>query len=185
MEVEVRIKLSVNTVLNGISVSETIPAGWVIGEIESDGATLRQDGQIMEWLFLEKFDTSGVDSSREIVYKLTAPATEPSELTQSTIQGFLGSSSPRIRQEIAGEDRLTLVRVLPVPVVISRWDSLNSMLDPTLGELIAFDQIQYAVSLWLSGEAVPFSGGATIDLLMIQDLIAYWLTASSVHDPLP
>jgi len=185
MEVMVHVKLSVNTILHGLSISETLPLGWTFVEVDNDGATLRKNEQTMEWLFLEKFDANGVNSSREIVYKLTAPSVEPTELTQSTIHGVLGSSSPRLLQTIAGDDRLTLVKSLPVPVVISRWNAEDSVLAPCLGELIAFDQIQYAVSLWLSGDAVPHSGGAVIDLLMIQDLIAYWLTDSSVHDPLP
>jgi hypothetical protein len=62
---------------------------------------------------------------------------------------------------------------------------MESVLEPCLLEGIAFDQIQYAVSLWLSGGEVPLSGGAKIGLLTMQDLIAYWLTGSSVHDPLP
>ncbi|RLE37325.1 hypothetical protein DRJ12_03060, partial [Candidatus Acetothermia bacterium] len=77
------------------------------------------------------------------------------------------------------------VRELPIPVVISRWDTANGKLDPCLGELVGFDQIQYAISLWLSGEAVPYTDNKSIDLVTIQDLIAYWLTGSSVHDPLP
>jgi hypothetical protein len=45
--------------------------------------------------------------------------------------------------------------------------------------------VQYAVALWLSGDTVPNTGGQRVDLITIQDLIAYWLTGSSVHDPLP
>jgi len=80
---------------------------------------------------------------------------------------------------------VTVTKVFPVPVIISRWNTSESALDPCLGELIAFDQINYAISLWYSGAEVPGSGGLTIDLLTMQDLIAYWLTDSSVHDPLP
>jgi len=183
--VQVSIVLSVNTLLNGLSVSETIPVGWTFTEVDNDGATLRRNGQTMEWLFLEKFLDDGINAQREIQYTLTSPATITDDLVQSNVHGTVGSSSPRVSLTILGDDRVTVVKVLPVPVVISRWNTTDSNLDPCLLELIAFDQIQYAVSLWLSGDEVPSAGGATIGLLTMQDLIAYWLTSSSVHDPLP
>jgi len=183
--VSVSIVLSVNTLLNGLSVSEVIPVGWTFAEVDSDGAVLRKDGQTLEWLFLEKFLDDGVNAQREIKYTLTAPASISDELVQSNIHGIVGSSSPRVSLTVSGDDRVTAVKVLPVPVVISRWNTLESVLDPCLQEMIAFDQIQYAVSLWLSGAEVPSAGGVSIDLPLIQDLIAYWLTNSSVHDPLP
>lgn len=183
--IQVSIVLSVNTLLNGLSVSETIPVGWTFAEVDSDGATLRRNGQTMEWLFLEKFLDDGINAQREIKYTLTSPATIADDLVQANVNGVVGSSSPRVTLAISGDDRVTVVKVLPVPVVISRWNTTDSKLDPCLMELIAFDQIQYAVSLWLSGAEVPSAGGLMIDLLTMQDLIAYWLTDSSVHDPLP
>jgi len=183
--VDVSIVLSVNTLLNGLSVSETIPTGWTFAEVDNDGATLRRNGQTMEWLFLEKFLDDGINAQREIQYTLTSPSTIADDLVQSNVHGVVGSSSPRVSLTISGDDRVTVVKVLPVPVVISRWNTTDSKLDPCLKELIAFDQIQYAISLWLSGAEVPSAGGVSIDLMIMQDLIAYWLTDSSVHDPLP
>jgi len=183
--VDVSIVLSVNTLLNGLSVSETIPTGWTFAEVDNDGATLRRNGQTMEWLFLEKFLDDGINAQREIQYTLTSPSTIADDLVQSNVHGVVGSSSPRVSLTISGDDRVTVVKVLPVPVVISRWNTTDSKLDPCLKELIAFDQIQYAISLWLSGAEVPSAGGVSIDLMTMQDLIAYWLTDSSVHDPLP
>jgi|GEM_PF-542457 len=183
--VEVSIVLSVNTLLSGLSVSETIPVGWTFAEVDNDGATLRQNGQTMEWLFLEKFLNDDINAQREIKYTLTSPATIDDDLVQANVHGLVGSSGPRVSLTISGDDRITVVKLLPVPVVISRWNTIDFKLDACLQELIAFDQIQYAVSLWLSGDEVPFTGGATIDLMMMQDLIAYWLLNSSVHDPLP
>jgi PKD repeat protein len=182
--VNVTLSLGLNTTVNGLSITETIPAGWTFAPIESDGATLRQDGQTIEWLFLEKFIPDGGNSRREIRYTLTAPSAVD-EMQQATIAGKLASSSPRVTQTIAGEDRVTALSVLPIPVVISRWDIVAKTVDPYLGETIGFDQIQYAVSLWVSGEIVPYTSDMTITLATMRDLIAYWLTGSSVHDPLP
>lgn len=183
--IDVSIVISVNTLLNGLSISETIPSGWTFAEVDNDGATLRKNGDTMEWLFMEKFVDDGINAQREIKYTLTSPSTINDERVQSSIRGIVGSSSPRVSLPVSGDDRVTVVKILPVPVVISRWNTTDAILEPCLLEQIAFDQIQYAVSLWLSGGEVPMSGGAIVDLLTIQDLIAYWLTGSSVHDPLP
>jgi len=182
--VNVTLTVSLNTTVNGLSVTEMIPAGWAFTLVESDGATLKEQGLTIEWLFLEKFVPDGVNSQREIHYTLTAPETV-GEMLQGNISGRIGSSSPRFTQTLAGDDRVTASSVLPVPVVISRWDVEAEAIDPHLGETIGFDQIQYGVSLWLSGGVVPNTGGMTITLATMQDLIAYWLTGSSVHDPLP
>jgi len=183
--VTVTVTITANTEVNGLSVTETIPDGWTFTAVDDDGATRREAGGAIEWIFFEKLIYDDVDSKREIRYTLTAPSAAPADPEQFAITGDIGSSSPRFSQAIGGEDKLTLVRELPIPVVISRWDAANGKLDPCLGELVGFDQIQYAVSLWLSGEAVPHTDNKSIDLATIQDLIAYWLTGSSVHDPLP
>ncbi len=184
--ITVTVDLAANTTLNGLAVSETLPAGWTFAVVDNDGATMRQSGATVEWLFLERFTDASADAHRTIKYTLTAPSAELSQnVEQASIAGFIGSSSPRIRQTIGGEDKLTIVRYLSVPVAISRWDVDRQALDLCRGEQIGFDQIQYAVSLWLSGGTVPHTDNKSIDLLGMQDLIAYWLTASSVHDPLP
>jgi PKD repeat protein len=180
----VTVNLDLNATVNGLSISETIPVGWAFTEVENDGATIRRNGQTIEWLFLEKFVADDINSQREIHYTLTAPDAV-GEMQQSTISGTVASSSPRFKQTIAGDDRVTVTPVLPITVVISRWDIVEAAVDPHLGETIGFDQIQYSVSLWLSGDAVPLTGDLTIGLATMQDLIAYWLTGSSVHDPLP
>jgi PKD repeat protein len=184
--VTVTLSLRANTTLNGLAVSETLPAGWTFRSVETDGATLRQSGSTAEWLFVEKFTGTGPDSQREIRYTLTAPSSSPkAEADPVAIRGSVGSSSPRLLQTITGEDRVVLAKYLSIPIMISRWNVETSAIDLCLRELIGFDQIQYAVSLWLSGASVPYTNNGKIDLVMIQDLIAYWLTGSSVHDPLP
>lgn len=186
--VDVVISITINTTLNGLAVSEMVPVGWTFVEEDSDRATLRQSGQTVEWLFVEKLLADQANVQREIRYRLVAPSTmASSDLEQASIQGWLGSSSPRLEQPILGEDKLTLTRCLPIPVVISRWNTETEKLqlcEPE-PEVIDFSEIQKAVSLWLAGETVPYTSDETIDLAMMQDLIAYWLTGSSVHDPLP
>lgn len=183
--VSVCIEISAFDTVNGLSVTEVIPDGWTFISVSNDGATMRQSGDTIEWIFLEKLMESGTDTKREIEYTLIASESAPSADEPLTVQGWIGSSAPRMSLPIVGEDRITLVSVLTIPVVVSRWDVENDVLNPCLQELVSFKQVQYAVSLWLSGGEVPYTGGLTVTLSDLQDLIAFWLTASSVHDPLP
>ncbi|MGB2983022.1 MAG: VWA domain-containing protein [Candidatus Bipolaricaulia bacterium] len=188
--VDITLLIDVKGMLNGLAIVETIPAGWTFVEGDNDGATARQTGTIAEWLFVEKLVGEEINSQREIRYTLQAPADAvagESGLAQASIQGSVASSSPRFEQTILGEDKLSVAKFLPIPIVISRWDTDTSELrlcepDP---EVIDFAEIQYAVSLWLSGNSVPQTDNRAIDIVLMQDLIAYWLTGRSVHDSLP
>jgi hypothetical protein len=173
-----------------MAVVENFPAGWTFIEGDNDAATVRLSGNSAEWLFVEKLVGDAADSQREIRYSLQAPvsvSTGGSGVAQASIQGSMGSSSPRFTQPILGEDKLTVVEYLPIPIVISRWDTDADELKlcEAEPEIIDFAEIQFAVSLWLSGETVPQTSNQTIDIMMMQDLIAYWLTRRSVHDSLP
>ena len=184
--VEVVLLVDIQGMLNGLAIVEAFPDGWTFVEGENDASTVRTPGNTAEWLFVQKLSGDGTDLQREIRYGLRAPDSA-SGIEEVAIHGTIGSSSPRFEHPVLGEDKITLVEFLPIPVVISRWDTDADQLmlceaDP---EIIDFAEIQYAVSLWLSGAAVPQTDNRTIDVAMMQDLIAYWLTGRSVHDPLP
>ena len=191
--ITVTVSITANTVVHGLTLHETTPVGWVFTPIDNGRATFREE--TTDWLFLETLVEGDV---HVISYTLTAQCTPLSTdmdpisnqevevgRARATINGTVGSSSPRLSQMVLGEDKITRVATLSVPVVISRWGTEQGAIDLCLPDEIAFDQIQYAVALWLSGDSVPHTGGQMIDRGMIQDLIAYWLTDTSVHNPLP
>ena len=176
--VTVTVMITANTAVHGLTLHEQVPDGWTFAEGDNR-ATFRKE--TTDWLFLETL----LDGDKRVIqYTLTAPQT-CSDSVAASFNGLVESSSPRLSQMVLGEDKVALSPLLPVPVVISRWDSENGRIDLCLPERIAFDQIQYAVSLWLSGNVVPYTDNLVIDLDMIRDLIAYWLTDTSVYDPLP
>ncbi len=191
-KVKVTVTITANTTLNGLSLEETIPQSWSFTALNNGHATLRpwhpnagEKSHECDWLFMETLKDG---DKRVISYTLTAPAAPqfgPSGQMQFAINGTVGSASPQLEQMVLGEDKITLVKYLPIPVVISRWDTANNKIDLCLPPQISFDQIQYAVSLWISGDGVPYTDNAHIDLAAMRDLIAYWLQGISVHDPLP
>ena len=177
--VKVTITITANTEVHGLTLHEDIPTGWTFAEVSNASATFRKD--TMDWLFMETL----VDGdTRTIEYTLTAPAT-CTEPVKAAIGGIVKSSSPRLSRMVLGEDKVALVPTLPIGVVISRWDTDAGKINLCLPEQISFEQIQYAVSLWLSGDPVVYTGNKVVTLDDIRDLIAYWLTDTSVHDPLP
>ena len=180
--VTVTVTITANTEVHGLTLHEEIPAGWTFTPVDNGSATLREASH--DWLFMETLKDG---DQRAVVYTLTAPTTPLSDHGQEQVSltGNVGSSSPRLSQMVLGEDKVARVDTLPVLVVISRWDTEKNAIDLCLPPQVGFDQIQYAVSLWISGDEVPYTNGATIDLATMQDLIAYWLTDTSVHDPLP
>ncbi len=186
--VNVTVVISANASLDGMAVTESIPTGWTFRSIETDGATLKSSATAAEWVFYERF-TGGVENAkRQIRYELTSPPAAPAEERQFlTLRGAILSSSPRLMETTLGEDKITLLKYLSVPVAVSCWDSKTSAVDVRLGVSgkIAFDQIQYAVTVWTNGGVVPRTNNGTVSLLTLDDLIAYWLTGSSVYDPLP
>lgn len=185
--VTVTVTILANTEVHGLTLRETVPEGWTFEPEDNGRATMRKDGETIYWLFLETLLDGDV---RTIRYTLTAPSTPLSDppdhrREQVSIQGVVGSSSPRLSQMVRGEDKVSRVATLPIPVVISRWETEQEKIELCLPEQISFDQIQYAVSLWLSGDPVPLTDNQVVDLDVIQDLIAYWLTDTSVHVLLP
>lgn len=182
--VTVTVTLQANTELQGLTLHETIPAGWTVSPVDHGRATFRPE--TADWIFLEPLKD---DDIRVIRYTLTAPTTGAvkagEERGELAINGLVGSSSPRVSRAVVGEDKITCAAILPIPVVIARWDSDANRINLCLPDEISFDQIQYAVSLWLAGTPVPQTGNQRIDIRMMQDLIAYWLTKRSVFEPLP
>ncbi|MCD6495068.1 VWA domain-containing protein [Candidatus Bipolaricaulota bacterium] len=177
--VKVTITITANTQVHGLTVHEDVPDGWTFAEAYNASATFRKE--TTDWLFMETLEDG---DTRVIGYTLTAPAT-CTERAKAAIGGMVKSSSPHLSRMVLGEDKVALVPTLPIKVVISRWDSDQGKINLCLPEQISFDQIQYAVSLWLSGEPVTYTGEKAVTLDDIRDLIAYWLTDTSVHDPLP
>lgn len=177
--IKVTITITANTEVHGLTLHEDIPAGWTFAEAYNASATFRKE--TTDWLFMETLEDG---DTRTIEYALTAPAT-CTELMKAAIGGIIQSSSPRLSRMVLGEDKVALVPTLPIKVVISRWDSDQGKISICLPDQISFDQIQYAVSLWLSGGSVTYTGDKVVTLEDIRDLIAYWLTDTSVHDPLP
>ena len=192
--IDVAITIDINTEIHGLVIHEVTPIGWTVELTENTRATPHNDSvnHAIDWLFLETLRDGDV---RTIQYRLTAPT--GGFTSDQNAEGYLGgrdsvtivgigsSSSPQFAQQLAGEDKITRVEYVSAPVAITHWDTAQQSLDICLPAEFSFDQIQYAVSLWLSGGVVPHTGGAVVDLMLIQDLIAYWLTDTSVYDPLP
>jgi PKD repeat protein len=186
--VKVKVTITANATIRGLTLHEAYPAGWTLAEVDNAGATFRKG--TTDWVFPEVLSDGDV---RVISYALTspsqaAPPTSPEkEPRGETLSGVVASSSPRLSIHVLGEDKLVLRATLPIPIAIGYYDVTAGRLAPCLegGGIISFAQLQYAISLWVSDQAVPYTGGLKVDSQSLRDLTAYWLTGTWVWNPLP
>jgi hypothetical protein len=102
----------------------------------------------------------------------------------------------------SGDGQITLDDGFSAKVVVAHWnkDATNPVtgsqgaLDLTAfpNHTITFDQIQAAISWWLNNQAIPYTSAvnkdatnAKLDFSIVETLVAYWLTNTSVFNPLP
>ncbi|MFB6285633.1 MAG: PKD domain-containing protein [Candidatus Bipolaricaulia bacterium] len=181
----VTIDLQVNVPVNGLGLDENVPDGWSVTVVENSTAQLRSDE--LQWLFSETLEPG---DTRTIVYDVTVPEFDNPGTFQ--LEGTVSSASPNLNVAVEGDTDVEIVPGFSIPVVIAHWDTSNDMLD-----LAAFpdhtvnkNQILQAVAWWQEGTNVPNTQDAAgnkqaIDFAVIQKLVAYWLTDTSVFEELP
>ncbi len=181
----VTVQIRANTRIHGAGLDENVPQDWVVRPIDNSTAELRLED--LQWLFTEVLEPGTV---KTIVYEVTVPDDE----TPGTyrIDGTLSSASPRVSLPVTGDTQIEILSGFPIRVVIAHWDGSNRSLDlqgfPT--HKIDLNQILQAISWWREGMEVPFTEDAAgnkqkIDFRTMQELVAYWLTDTSVFEPLP
>lgn len=199
---KVTLDIQINTALNGLGVEEDLPTGWTIKPLESGKASLHSQGTSNQWIFVEKL-TAG--DTRRIVYQVIVPGPDSSGKLATTsqagvyqISGLASSALPELSLKIVGEGQIQVDAGFSAKVVVAHW---NKDANGGAGSLdlagfpkhtISFDQIQAAISWWLSGKGVPNTSGTNkdsdnvqLDFKTVETLVAYWLTGVSVFDALP
>lgn len=206
--IRVYLEVRVNRDVLGLGVQERWPKDIIAPDTkvedvtekvleEPHGGTFRAPppgGTIIEWVFSERLAAGTV---KKIVYEVKL--SESAEIDSPTLQGSVLSKVPDINVPTEGTNSFQLVEGLPIKVVVAHYiarpdiPSEEERIDPRDDNLISFFQIQKAVSWWLAtgwstiGESaiVPGTGGKTIDLATMQELIAYWLSNTPVDQSLP
>ncbi|MCS6903281.1 MAG: PKD domain-containing protein [Candidatus Bipolaricaulota bacterium] len=193
-KVLVTLSIRANTRINGFSVVERIPKGWEYNLLPAESGVPKQKkpGEI-SWVFLETLDVGQV---RTIQYELTVPEPDSPTSKVEKLSGVVSSAAPAFEQTISGETEINIVTRLPMRVVFARMDTSDAanprVVLSSANNIITFDQIQLAVSFfWLEDREVKNreAGGKVvfgkIDLKTLQELVAYWLTETSVFESLP
>jgi len=175
---EVTVRIEVKMDLHGLGLDEDLPAGWEVTLVENAGATYYAAEN--QWLFMEDLPAGTV---KEVVYRVHVP--KEAEVGIYDIKGSVSSASPKFEMHILGESQVEIAQCLPVSWVIARWDVQKDEFDIQLGDKISFEQIQLAVAWWLEQRPVPYTCNAVIDLQLMEELVAYWLTDTPVYAPLP
>ncbi len=206
--IRVYLEIRVNRDVLGLGVREEWPQNIIAPDTkveditekvfgEPHGGTLRPPppgGTTIEWIFPERLAAGTV---KKIVYEVKL--SESAEIDSPTLTGFVISKVPDIQTPTGGTSSFQLVEGLPIKVVVAHYITRPDIppeeerIDPKDDNLISFYQIQRAVSWWLAtgwstiseSPIVPGTGGKQINLEIMQELIAYWLSNTPVDQPLP
>lgn len=197
----VTLEIEINALINGMGVNEnineSIPEGWTITPISNAGARFKElntPTKELQWVFLEVLEPS---TTRTIVYEVKVP----SDMIQQGVfvfKGIVTSVSPDIESNTAGDGQVEVKGMLPIEMVISRWDTgtngsesesvdgaVFGSLNLQLSNKITFEQVQVAIGWWLNDTPVPNTGNEQIDFITMQSIIARWLTGTPIYETLP
>ncbi len=181
----VTLDIQVTKKLTGLGVDENVPSGWTVKAIENSTANVRLEDT--QWLFSEVLEPG---TAKRIVYEVTVPASSRAGIFR--IDGTASSALPELSLPVTGDSEIEILSGFSIPVAVAHWNVSNQTLDlkgfPT--HKIDLNQILRAISWWREGSDVPSTESETgqrqkIDFKTMQSLVAYWLTDTSVFDPLP
>ncbi|MBI1730880.1 PKD domain-containing protein [Candidatus Acetothermia bacterium] len=197
---EVTLEIRINATINGLGIDEDLPSidsssTWSATAI--DNSTAEFLASKTQWLFSEILRAG---DERKIIYDVTVPNAQKLNFVTGTlsqtyaITGKITSASPPIAKDntVKGESQIKILRGFPIEIIVAHYDTNTGKLDlkqfPT--HKISQSQIDQARMWWRNATQVPSSEDATgqqqvIDLAMMNRLTAYFLTQTSVFDPLP
>lgn len=183
--IRVTIEIRVNAKIHGLGLDEDIPSGWEFNGVEDGSAQFRKED--LQWIFNEVLEPG---MRKTIIYEVKIP--EEEEANTYWIDGKIISALPKFKRDVEGDRQIEVLTGFPIRVVVAHWDVAKNELDlrafPT--HIIDDRQIEKAREWWREGIEVPYTEDEdgkrkVIDLEMMQELEAYWLTGTSVFEPLP
>jgi len=184
----VTLEIEPRTDLEGVGVRETLPFGWRVHPIETEGAVFKQSDN--EWVFTERL-TEG--STIVLVYEVTVPPAD--RLYSDTlptcfeIAGIFQATVPGFEIPIPGDSLLEISTAIPIPTAIAHLipgsrDTADEI-DLRLDQRIARSQLDRALEFWSTDSVVPWTEGEIIDLPMIEKLTAIYEVCLEVDESLP
>jgi PKD repeat protein len=189
----VTLTIQINQKLFGLGIEENFPdSNWQMSKQEGGSASFKNAPTTrLQWLYREELAPG---TTKTIVYEV--------KINQGgkggKIAGTAASAFPAFDHNITGEGAIKVLDKLPLRILLSRWSdkadpsaqASSESEDPLslrLGDRLTLAQILLAVKWWLEDSAPQrFKDRASgaLDFKTMQELIAYWLTDTSVHENL-
>lgn len=175
--------------LAGVGLQENLPVGWEIKPLENAGAAFKRSS--VQWVFV---DTIRANTTKVISYEVTVP--ESDQLIATTLPvcftftGTFQAMTPFLEIPVEGDDRIEITDALPIKTAIAHlvphvgYDT-EDRIDLRLSQKIDPQQLARALEMWTFDEVVPWTQGATLDLVMMKELSAYAYTCTPVDVMLP
>lgn len=157
-----------NRTLMGFGVDEKIPKSWKVTSESGEGVVFKPATN--RWVVRRPILP---DENFTINYRVKVPlkfSIGKHLLNGEIEEGWSGNSIT-----IRGDHSLRTVNKLPPSVVISRWNVEKGKLDLTMNNYITSSQSEKAISFWVKGLVVPFTGGKKITFSSVKEIMALHL----------
>ena len=181
----VEVDVTVGVPSNGLGVEETLPEGWVVEPVQSDGGIFKFTGNTAQWVFPKQLK---INENRRIIYDVRVPSAETIDepLPQVfSISGTVQSSSPSFSAPVTGERDVRIVSCLSPATAFAHLELGEGQVDLRGSETISTEQMRRALSDWQQGAGVLGTCDNTMSHDQLLTVVRHHLLSIPVDEALP
>jgi len=173
-EFHVTVKISPgNRTLMGLGLDEQLPESWKVVPERKEDIVFKPD--TARWIVKRPIFPG---ENFTISYRVKVPLKFGTE--EALLEGELEESWSDKTISLRGDGSTETVTELPPRVVISRWNVEAGKLDLGMDNYISSSQSEKAISLWVKGLDVPFTGGEKISFSTVREIMALHLKGEPI-----
>ncbi len=173
-EFHVTVKISPdNRTLMGLGLDENLPENWKVVPESEENIVFRPDTE--RWIVKRPIFPG---ENFTISYRVKVPLEFGVE--EVLLEGEIEEGWSKRTISLRGDGSTETVKELPPRVVISRWNVENGKLDLSMDNYISPLQSEKAISLWVRGLDVPFTGGEKISFSTVKEILALHLEGEPI-----
>ena len=162
-----------NRTLMGLGLDEKLPESWEVVPESKENIVFKPDTE--RWIVKRPIYPG---ENFTISYRVKVPLNFGDK--EILLEGKIEEGWSKKTISLRGDGSAETVRKLPPRVVISRWNVEKGKLDLSLNNYISSSQSEKAISLWVRGLDVPFTGGAKISFSTVKEIMALHLEGEPI-----
>ena len=173
-EVHVTVNISPgNRTLMGLGLDEKLPESWEVVPESNENIVFKPDTE--RWIVKRPIFPG---ENFTISYRVKVPL--KFGVKEILLKGEIEEGWSERTLSLRGDESIETVKKLPPRVVISRWNVERGKLDLSMDNYISSSQSEKAISLWVRGLDVPFTGGNKISFSTVKEIMALHLEGEPI-----